>query len=49
MAENAKCYGCGKCCSKTSFFVKVKGYPTRFYCEKCAKERGYRGSTGKRD
>jgi hypothetical protein len=29
--------------------VKCKGYPTRYYCEKCVKERGYHGSVGKRD
>ena len=49
MATVPKCYGCGEKCKETYFFVKVKGYPLRYYCEKCAKERGHRGSTGKRD
>lgn len=49
MATVPKCYGCGAPCKEKYFFVKVKGYPLRNYCEKCAKERGYRGSTGKRD
>jgi hypothetical protein len=51
MAENAKCHGCETLVSltKTYFFVKGKGQPIRYYCEKCAKERGYRGNTRKRD
>lgn len=51
MAENHKCHGCGAEVStaQTYFFVKCKGQPVRYYCEKCAKERGYRGNTGKRN
>ena len=42
-------YGCDTLVnlSRKYFFVKCKGQPMRVYCEKCAKERGYRGSTGK--
>lgn len=47
MAE--KCHGCSaEFSTKLYFFVKAKGQPIRYYCEKCAKERGYRGGIGKR-
>lgn len=51
MAKVNTCYGCGKQvrASVFYFFVKCKGSPMRYYCEKCAKERGYRGDTGKRN
>ncbi len=46
-----KCRGCETPVdlARVYFFVKAKGQPIRYYCEKCAKERGYRGNTGKRD
>lgn len=49
--ESKKCHGCTDLVnlSRAYFFVKCKGQQMRFYCEKCAKERGYRGSTGKRN
>lgn len=50
-ADNKKCHGCDTlvALSSTYFFVKAKGQPIRYYCQKCAKERGYRGNTGKRN
>jgi hypothetical protein len=47
MDKMPKCFGCGDFCKAAYFFVKVKGAPIRYYCEKCAKERGH--GTGKRD
>ena len=49
--EKEKCHGCSGEVRLTSayFFVKCKGQPMRYYCEKCAKERGYHGNTGKRN
>lgn len=49
MAGNGKCHGCRTelNLSIAYFFVKVKGQPMWLYCEKCAKERGFRGKTGK--
>ncbi len=46
---SGKCHGCTTEVSLLGayFFVKAKGQPMRIYCEKCAKERGYRGTTGK--
>jgi hypothetical protein len=45
MAKKEKCYGCDILVdlAKAPFFVKCKNQRTRYYCEKCAKERGYRG------
>lgn len=48
MDKMPKCHGCGAECRAAYFFVKTKGQPIRYYCEKCAKERGCHG-TGKRD
>jgi hypothetical protein len=48
-SDSEKCHSCGEylsCCPRY-IFVKCKGQPMRCYCEKCAKERGYHGSTGK--
>ena len=44
-----KCYDCSDlvALSNAHIFVKAKGQPMRYYCIKCAKERGYHGSTGK--
>ena len=49
MAKKGNCHHCGTEVNleKVYFFVKAKGLPMRYYCEKCAKESGYRGHTGK--
>lgn len=44
MAKKEKCYGCDILVdlAKAPLFVKCKNQRTRhYYCEKCAKERGY--------
>lgn len=41
------CHGCKEGIDPLLFyiFVKCKGQPMRYYCEKCAKERGYHGNS----
>jgi hypothetical protein len=43
MAKKEKCYGCDILVdlAKAPLFIKCKNQRTRYYCEKCAKERGY--------